>query len=39
MNAVIGPMLKSSDNAAASKWAMENAPCRFIYGLSEDVVR
>jgi len=38
-NAVIGPMLERLDDAQSDKWAMEHAPCRFVYALSKDVVR
>jgi hypothetical protein len=39
LNAVIQPMLKRSDGAPPDEWAIENAPCRFVYGLSKDIIR
>jgi len=39
LNAVVEPMLKMSDDAPPDKWAIENAPCRFVYGLSKDIIR
>ncbi len=39
LNAFIEPMLKRSDDAPPDKWTVENVPCRFVYGLSKDIIR
>lgn len=39
VNAVLSPMLKGSDDTDQTRWAQEHAPCRFVYGLSEDIIR
>ena len=39
VNAVIRPMLEGMDDTHTDQCAIENAPCRFIYGLSKDIIR